>query len=229
MMRTQQPAGCSGRMGWFLAAFAAFVIVFQASWLHSLRACGAASRGSAHALAHAEQPASHLVANASALPLCAPPGEAALLAANASRDALPVLAAAAPAPAAACARPKPRLMIVTAEQPTECSTATAQWLGARAMRNRMQYAQAHGYTLYWNTDSVDPDYAGTKESGMWNKARLGCAAQVWVQSADAPRAQPALLSKLLNSNLTDGIDWLLWIGASCRAACPMRLTPARTC
>jgi hypothetical protein len=73
--------------------------------------------------------------------------------------------------AVSCVRTPPRVLLVTAEQPTECSTAAAQWLGARAMRNRMQYAQAHGYKLYWNTDNVDPTYPGIQESGMWNKVR----------------------------------------------------------
>jgi hypothetical protein len=33
-------------------------------------------------------------------------------------------------------------------------------------------------------------------------------------TASPPGVQPALLSKLLQSNITDGIDWLLWIGAA---------------
>jgi hypothetical protein len=121
----------------------------------------------------------HSLADAHAL---APPPLAAPVAAHAAVHA-PALAAAlatspglaaAPAsdePSKACVRTPPRVLIVTAEQPLECSTAAAQWLGARAMRNRMQYAQAHGYQLHWCTDNVDPTYPGSIESGMWNKAR----------------------------------------------------------
>ena len=75
------------------------------------------------------------------------------------------------APPSACARSPPRVLLVTAEQPMECSTATAQWLGARSMRNRMVYAQRHRWQLYWNTDTVDPTYPGIMENAMWNKAR----------------------------------------------------------
>jgi hypothetical protein len=69
-----------------------------------------------------------------------------------------------------CVGHPPRVLLVTAEQPLECSTAVAQWLGARAMRNRLVYAQRHGWSLYWNTDTVDPTFAGIKENAMWNKA-----------------------------------------------------------
>lgn len=50
------------------------------------------------------------------------------------------------------------VLIVTAEQPEPCASAEAQWLHARAMRNRVAYAQAHGYRLLWNAEQVDPKY-----------------------------------------------------------------------
>lgn len=117
-----------------------------------------------------------------------------------------------------CERTPPRVLLVTAEQPTECSTATAQWLNGRAMRNRLHYVQRHGWKLYWCTDTVDPEYAGIKENPMWNKAcrrSRGASAGLCTDACDWFRhPQPALLSKLLNSNITDGIEWLFWIGAS---------------
>ena len=176
----QPHSGCSSSACWFLSLFAAFVILVQASWLHSLREC--------NVLPHSRGDASLLVSSNATEP--------ALLPAAAS---ITVLAPAPePAPVAAplervpdCRRTPPRVLIVTAEQPTECSTTAAQWLGARAMRNRLQYAQEHAYKLYWSTDIVDPDYKGIQENAMWNK--------------------PALLAKLLNNSLTAGVEWLLWI------------------
>jgi xyloglucan 6-xylosyltransferase len=107
--------------------------------------------------------------------------------------AYPSHAASAPQPSErkACGRAPPRVLLVTAEQPTECSTATAQWLAGRSMRNRLQYAQRHGWQLYWNSDVVDPQFPGILENAMWNK--------------------PMLLSKLLSSNMSDGVEWLFWI------------------
>jgi len=181
MRPPKQPhSGCSSSACWFLSLFAAFVILVQASWLHSLREC--------NVLPHSRGDASLLVSSNATEP--------ALLPAAASLNVL--APAPEPAPVSAplervpdCRRTLPRVLIVTAEQPTECSTTAAQWLGARAMRNRLQYAQEHAYKLYWSTDIVDPDYKGIQENAMWNK--------------------PALLAKLLNNSLTAGVEWLLWI------------------
>jgi hypothetical protein len=41
---------------------------------------------------------------------------------------------------------------------------------------------------------------------MWARA-------LWMPPTRICAAQPALLSKLLHSNITDGVEWLLWIGA----------------
>jgi hypothetical protein len=223
-MRTQHASsGCNSSAGWFLAAIAAFVIVVQAAWLHSLRSCPVVVSGhGALAYAQPHEDAALLAVNATAAPPCVPQGADAQLSASRSDATLyddvaaasaaavaaasaPIVHAAAyptipsppPSPAytvgaasmgtalssggddgsssgsgaVSCVHTPPRVLLVTAEQPTECSTAAAQWLGARAMRNRMQYAQQHGYKLYWNTDNVDPTYPGIQESGMWNKAR----------------------------------------------------------
>ena len=183
MMRSppQQQSGCSSSACWFLWLFAAFVILVQASWLHSLRECnvlphlhGASLQVSSNAIEPVLLPA----AASMAVPVSAPEPE-------------PASAPLAGERVTDCRRTLPRVLIVTAEQPTECSTTAAQWLGARAMRNRLQYAQEHGYKLYWSTEIVDPDYKGIQENAMWNK--------------------PALLAKLLNSSLTAGVEWLLWI------------------
>ena len=87
----------------------------------------------------------------------------------------------------------PRVLMVTAEPPSECSSATAQWLGSRAMRNRLVYTQRQGWQLYWCTNTVDPGYPGIQENGMWNK--------------------PALLAKLLASNMSAGVEWCVLISA----------------
>ena len=178
MTRPPTQSGCSSSACWFLALFAAFVILVQASWLRALRECNVLPR------AHGDASLQLVFSNATD-PLLLPSAASVLAPAPAPEPE------AAPAPVPDCRRTPPRVLIVTAEQPTECSTTAAQWLGARAMRNRLQYAQEHAYRLYWFTDLVDPDYAGIKESAMWNK--------------------PALLARLLESELTAGVEWLLWI------------------
>jgi hypothetical protein len=161
MMRAQQHSSCSPNLGWLLAAFAALIVMVQSLRLHSLTSCNAAAAATHAAVARAQHENAALgMANITA---ALPPAASAALASQSAGDALSsssssqtVAAVSAPAPAAAAAapfrdaaEPRPRLLVVTAEQPTECSTAAAQWLGSRAMRNRMQYAQAHGYQLYW--------------------------------------------------------------------------------
>lgn len=60
----------------------------------------------------------------------------------------PVVPEASPSsPAPLPATAPPRVLMVTAEPPSECSTATAQWLGSRAMRNRVVYAQRQGWCV----------------------------------------------------------------------------------
>ena len=178
----QPHSGCSSSACWFLGLLAAFVILVQASWLHSLRECNVPphTRGDATLLvSNAAEPVLLPTAASLAVPAPAPEPE-------------PASAPLEGEHAAECRRNQPpRVLIVTAEQPTECSTTAAQWLGARAMRNRLQYAQEHAYKLYWSTDIVDPDFKGIQENAMWNK--------------------PALIAKLLNSSLTAGVEWLLWI------------------
>ncbi len=186
-MRTppSQAGACGSYACWFLALFAGLVILVQASWLRALRECDGVlprSPGDASKMVLTDPLLLRAAANASD-PVLLPAAASALVPAPAPE---PV-----PSPAPAGRKTPPRVLIVTAEQPTECSTTAAQWLGARAMRNRLHYAQEHAYKLYWFTDIVDPDYKGIQENAMWNK--------------------PALLAKLLDNNITEGVEWLLWI------------------
>lgn len=141
MMRVHQPtASCGTRFGWLLAVVAAIVIVVQASWLHSLRGvCRSVAVAQEAALRAAQH--SLVALNTSAPPPCpllAPVAATASgihdanlsssslaeLSTNTSLDAPP--APSAPPVVPSCARTPPRVMVVTAEQPTECSTATVR-------------------------------------------------------------------------------------------------------
>ena len=212
MMRAHPPShACGSPVLWFLGLLAAVVVLVQASWLNSLRA----SLDNYRALANSS--AFTLLDNGSVAECLQPE----LL--NRVRDAVGVAPAPAPAAlaapgASACARAPPRVLLVTAEQPSECSTATAQWLGARAMRNRLHYAQRHRWQLYWNTDTVDPEYQRhveeQKGNAMWNKASRCAASACCTHSRDSRASrpsQPALLNKLLHSSVMDGIEWMFWI------------------
>ena len=180
-------SGGSARARWFLAAVAVGVIVGQALWINSLRNTADEYAGFVDAV---EAQMQNNSASSTLSALCEQHKPDALVVERREGEDSQSLAS-SPVDKVACERMPPRVLLVTSEQPTECSTATAQWLNGRAMRNRLHYAQRHGWKLYWNTDTVDPDYAGIKENAMWNK--------------------PMLLYKLLNSNLTSGIDWLFWI------------------
>ena len=146
MMRppTQPHAGCSSSACWFLSLFAVFIILVQASWLHSLRECNVVTRARGDASSQLMvSNESALMTAAASMDVPAPAPEPEPESAQVERERVPD-----------CRRTPPRVLIVTAEPPTECSTTTAQWLGARAMRNRLQYAQEHAYKLYWFTDIV---------------------------------------------------------------------------
>jgi len=173
-------------VAWACVLFAGIVALAQTGRLGTLRAevLDCSSQLEAEREGRRSKVAS--VENASLLPLAAPPTP----------------------PPLSCALKPPRVLMVTAEQPMECSTATAQWLGARSMRNRLTYCQRHRWQLYWNTDTVDPTYAGIVENPMWNKVR-GFSAFMGCPSSRL--RQPALLAKLLNSSITEGVEWLFWI------------------
>ena len=178
-------AGGSARARWFLAAVAVGLIAGQAVWISRLWETSKNYTELKHQLTNTS-------ASSTLSALCEQhKPDALVVEERRGGDEESELMQSQLNDKVACQRVPPRVLLVTSEQPQECSTATAQWLNGRAMRNRLNYAQRHGWKLFWWTDTVDPDYAGIKENAMWNK--------------------PMLLYKLLNSNITSGIEWLFWI------------------
>jgi len=187
-MRSQHGASNSyTRVRWWLASIAIAVIVFQAVWISHLRDTSKEYTEFVDAIESKLRSSNISILNDAISALCQPRERDVLVVREEDTEENVNVHSAK----AACEHTPPRVLLVTAEQPTECSTATAQWLNGRAMRNRLHYVQRHGWKLYWCTDTVDPNYAGIKENPMWNK--------------------PVLLSKLLESNVTNGIEWLFWI------------------
>ena len=82
-----------------------------------------------------------------------------------------------------------RMLIVTATQPAPCTTQHGDYIVQLALKNKLQYATLHGYSVWASTELLSPWDLG----GQWNKV--------------------ALLSVLAeaNSSAGAGFDWLLWV------------------
>ena len=81
------------------------------------------------------------------------------------------------------------LLIVTATQPTPCTTQHGDYIVQLALKNKLQYATINGYNVWASTELLSPWDLG----GQWNKV--------------------ALLSVLAEaeSSAAAGAGWLLWI------------------
>ena len=81
------------------------------------------------------------------------------------------------------------LLIVTATQPTPCTTLHGDYIVQLALKNKLQYATINGYSLWASTELLSPWDLG----GQWNKVALLSV----LAEPDSPAAA--------------GAGWLLWV------------------
>lgn len=80
----------------------------------------------------------------------------------------------------------PRMVITTAVLAKPCSGSTGNYVNLLSIRNKQDYAQLHGYGLYWTSDTLDPSL-----SGAWNKV--------------------AVLLALMRNGQYAHTEWFLWV------------------
>ena len=81
------------------------------------------------------------------------------------------------------------LMIVTATQPSPCTTQSGDFMVQLGLKNKWQYALLHGHRTWVSTELLSPWDLG----GQWNKLALLSA----LADPDCPS--------------TRGVEWLLWM------------------
>lgn len=82
-----------------------------------------------------------------------------------------------------------RLMLVTATQPSPCTTRKGDHILSLSVKNKWQYASTHGHRLWLSTELLSP----WDLPGQWNKVALLAALMEPGTAAGA------------------GADWLLWV------------------